>query len=177
MADIKTKQAFEQIYDRTYTEIYKYILLKVSPKETAEDILQNTYLDLYKKMLSGETILRPKHFLIAVAKRRIADHYRTAPAEEPLDDNISIVDERALETLQNDDSFLYEDIMRSLEQTDMTTYRIFYLHYGCGHTLQKTAKLLGMTESTVKSKMYRTLSKLKKQMTEDGTYALFGRLR
>ena len=177
MADIKTKQAFEQIYDRTYTEIYKYILLKVSPKETAEDILQNTYLDLYKKMLSGETILRPKHFLITVAKRHIADHYRTAPAEEPLDDNISIVDERALETLQNDDSFLYEDIMRSLEQTDMTTYRIFYLHYGCGHTRQKTAKLLGMTESTVKSKMYRTLSKLKKQMTEDGTYALFGRLR
>lgn len=173
----KINQSFEKLYNRTYTDIYKYILLKVSPKETAEDILQNIYLELYRKMLSGETILRPKHFLLTVAKRRVADHYRSAPDEESFDENIAIVDERALENLENDDSFLYEDIMRSLEQSDTTAYRIFYLHYACGHTLQKTAKLLGMTESTVKSKMYRTLSKLKKQLTEEDNYALFRRSR
>ena len=177
MDKVKINQSFEQIYDRTYTDIYKYILLKVSPKETAEDILQNTYLELYRKMLSGETIFRPKHFLLTVAKRRLADHYRSATDEESLDDNIAIVDESALEALENDDSFLYEDIMQSLERSDTTAYRIFYLHYGCGHTLKKTAKLLGMTESTVKSKMYRTLRKLKKQLTEEEDYALFRRSR
>lgn len=46
------------------------------------------------------------------------------------------------------------------------TYRIFVLHYQYGYTIKKTASCLGLSQSTVKSRLYRTLDKLKKTYCE-----------
>ena len=126
-------------------------------------------------MLEGEQILRPKHLLLTMAKRRAADYHRNFTQTDNLDDNIAIADEKALKELENDDSFEYEQIMQLIAESDDTAYRIFYLHFHCGHTLEKTARELSMSESTVKSKVYRTLKKLRKQLTEGEENAFFGR--
>jgi RNA polymerase sigma-70 factor (ECF subfamily) len=49
------------------------------------------------------------------------------------------------------------------------------LHFGQGLTLKETASALSMEESTVKTKMYRMLKKLKKSVKEDDGHALFRR--
>lgn len=173
MNEMEVRESFEQIYNSTYDYIYKFLILKISPREAAEDILQSVYLDFYKRMLTGERVLDPKHYLLRMAKHRVADHYAGKKETESLEDNIEIVDERALEQLENDDGFTYEQIMEDLKKTDEVTYRIFLLHFGHDYTIGKTAKTLGLAESTVKSKMYRALKKLKKQMKEDERYAIF----
>lgn len=175
MSESEVKDRFEQIYNSTYDYIYKFLALKVSPRENAEDILQSVYLDFYKRMLTGERVLNPKHYLLGMAKRRVADFYSGRKETESLDDNIEIVDEKALEQLENDDGFTYEQIMDNLKSTDEVTYRIFLLHFGHDYTIGKTAKTLGLAESTVKSKMYRALKRLGKEMKEGEGYALFRR--
>ena len=175
VSDSSVKERFEEIYDKTYDSVYRYLITKVSPREAAEDIVQNCYLEFYKKMLDGEQILMPKHFLLTMAKRRAADYYRSFTPTEDIDDHIAICDEKALKELENDDSFEYEQIMKLIAESDDTAYRIFYLHFHCGHTLEKTARELSMSESTVKSKIYRMLKKLRKQLTEGEENAFFGR--
>lgn len=56
--------------------------------------------------------------------------------------------------------------MSYLKSSDDTTYRIFVLHYQYGYTIKKTASYLGLSQSTVKSRLYRTLDKLKKTYCE-----------
>jgi len=175
VSDSSVKERFEVIYDKTYDSVYRYLITKVSPREAAEDILQNCYLEFYKKMLEGEQILMPKHLLMRMAKRRAADYYRSYTPTEDLDDNIAICDEKALKELEKDSSFEYEHIMKLIAESDDAAYRIFYLHFHCGHTLEKTARELSMSESTVKTKIYRTLKKLKKQLTEGEENAFFRR--
>ena len=85
------------------------------------------------------------------------------------------IDEKALDSLENDDGFTYEEILQCLKESDEVTYRIFLLHFGHDYTIEKTAKTLGLAESTVKSKMYRALKKLRKQMKEGERSAVFGR--
>ena len=77
--------------------------------------------------------------------------------------------------LENDDSFTYEEILSCLKDMDETTYKIFLLHFGHDYTIEKTANTLGLAESTVKSKLYRTLKKLKKEIKEGERYAFFRR--
>ena len=175
MSGDSVKERFEEIYDKTYDSIYRYLITKVSPREAAEDIVQNCYLEFYKKMLEGGQILRPKHLLLTMAKRRAADYYRRFTPTEDIDDQTAIYDEKALRELENDDSFEYEQIMRLIAESDDTAYRIFYLHFHCGQTLEKTARELSMSESTVKSKIYRMLKKLRKQLTEGEDNAFFRR--
>lgn len=175
MSEENVRERFEMIYNKTYDCIYKYLVVKADSRETAEDILQSIYLRLYKHMLAGEKILDPKHYLMRSAKHALADHYRSKKATDSIDDGVEIVDEKALESLENDDGFTYDEILKSLKDSDEVTYRIFLLHFGHDYTIEKTAKTLGLAESTVKSKMYRALKKLRNQVKEDERYAIFRR--
>ena len=175
VSEVNVRERFEMIYNKTYDYIYKYLIIKSDSRETAEDILQSVYLSFYKRMLAGEKILAPKHYLLRSAKHSLADHYSSKKITEDLDDHIEIVDEKALDSLENDDGFAYEEILQCLKESDEVTYRIFLLHFGHDYTIEKTAKTLGLAESTVKSKMYRALKKLRRQIKEGERYAVFGR--
>jgi len=175
MNEKEVRERFEQIYNSTYDYIYKFLIIKSDSRETAEDILQSVYLAFYKRMLSGDRVLDPKHYLLRMAKHGLADYYSRRKDADSIDGGVEIVDERALNMLENDDSFTYEEILSCLKDMDETTYKIFLLHFGHDYTIEKTANALGLAESTVKSKLYRTLKKLKKEIKEGERYAFFRR--
>ncbi|ADU24132.1 RNA polymerase sigma factor [Ruminococcus albus] len=177
--DVSSK--FQKIYDDTYDYIYRYIMSKADTRENAEDLIQNVYLTFYRKMLSGATVLNPKHYLLRIAKNDLADHYGSAAERrnritvENIDDHFDIPDEDALTTLEQTECTAYEEVMEQLKKSDITAFNIFMLHFGQGLTLKETAKALSMEESTVKTKMYRMLKKLQKTVKEDDGNALFRR--
>lgn len=175
VSEENVRERFEMIYNKTYDYIYKYLIVKADSRETAEDILQSVYLNLYKRMLAGDRILEPKHYLMRSARHGLTDYYRSKKVNDSIDDGVEIVDEKALNSLENDDGFTYEEILQTLKNSDEVTYRIFILHFGHDYTIERTAKALGLAESTVKSKMYRALKKLRKEIKEGERYAIFGR--
>jgi RNA polymerase sigma-70 factor (ECF subfamily) len=172
---------FQKIYDDTYDYIYRYIVSKADTRENAEDMIQNVYLTFYRKMLEGCTILNPKHYLLRIAKNNMADHYSAAAERrsritvDSIDEHFDIPDNDALEELEQTECTTYEEVMGELKKEDITTFNIFMLHFGQGLTLKETASALSMEESTVKTKMYRMLKKLKKSVKEDDGHALFRR--
>ena len=166
-------QRFEMIYNNTYDYLYKYLLLKADSRETIEDILQNVYFAFFKKMQEGANILDPKHYLLRMVKHKLADHYSSRIVMESIDEAMEVVDEDELRKLERSDGFIYEEVLASLKASDETTYRIFLLHFGYDLTIKETAKQLGVAEMTVKNRLYRTLKRLKKEIKEDGRYALF----
>jgi len=166
-------QRFEKIYNGTYDYLYKYLLLKADTRETVEDILQSVYLDFYKKLQEGANVLDPKHYLLRMVKHKIADHYSSRIVMESIDEAMEVVDEDALRKLERSDGFIYEEVLAHLKAADELTYKIFLLHFGYDLTIKETANALGVAEMTVKNRLYRTLKRLKKEIKEEGRYALF----
>ena len=164
----EVKERFRQDYDSTYDYLHKYLLMRCGPQET-EDILQNVYLAYYRRLLQGHDPVRdPKHYLLRAAKHELAELYGSTRPQVSLDeaDAREIVDERALRELEQEDLFQAQQIMELIKSSDPVTYRIFQLHFVHGLTLKKVADLTHLTESGVKSKLYRQLKKLKKQIGE-----------
>lgn len=158
------KDTFVQAYNDTYDYINRYLTSKLPTRELIEDALQSVYLDFYRSLITTEgKIKNVRHYVLRIAKHYVADHYRQQPKAtfEDITD-LNIPDEKALATLENADFFDYEQVMSYLKSSDDTTYRIFVLHYQYGYTIKKTASCLGLSQSTVKSRLYRTLDKLKK---------------
>ena len=152
----------------TYDYIDRYLTSKLPTRDLIEDALQSVYLDFYRSLITTEgKIKNVRHYVLRIAKHYVADHYRQQPKAtfEDITD-LNIPDEKALATLENADFFDYEQVMSYLKSSDDTTYRIFVLHYQYGYTIKKTASCLGLSQSTVKSRLYRTLDKLKKTYCE-----------
>ena len=66
---------FNEVYDKTYNHLLKYVIVKCHNINDANDILQETYLELWnilhKKTLMDTNI---KSYLFSIANNKIKKH-------------------------------------------------------------------------------------------------------
>ena len=80
----------------------------------------------------------------------------------------SVNDEENFNKFQNDlktesnydEVLLCKDIWNYLKQKDMLTLKIFLLYFRNDLKIKDIGKLLNISESTVKNRLYRTMSKI-----------------
>ena len=75
---LDAEQRFNEIYDSTYSDIYKYVLSKARNAGDIADIVQNTYLHLYNRIRKGGAIKEPVKYLVKTAKHEVYKNYRLA---------------------------------------------------------------------------------------------------
>lgn len=166
--------AFTKLYEETYDAVLRYIVCRCASPSDISDLVQNTYLALYQRMRRpGETVREPRRYIMRIAHHELCRHYGVVgmlrnclPVFSPHggeEDFASI--ELALldEAADPDDRVLCDEIWETLAQGDLLTFRIFTLYFSQDCGLKEIAQILHVNENTVKSRLYRTLAKLKKQ--------------
>ena len=177
MASQSNLYKFNNIYDNTYDDILKYIIIKCHNVNDANDILQETYLELWKilnrKELSENNI---KSYLIGVALNKIKKHYtcfskiKTISLFTKNDKNIELIetveDDLNIENIviKNDDWNNIWNYIKNKKNQDIP--KVFYLYYKLELSIKEISNALKVNESYVKNLIYRTLKEL---------YATFGK--
>lgn len=166
---------FEGIYNDTYNKTLKYIVIKCNNIDDINDIMQETYLELLNKMKRNklEKVENIDNYILGIATNIIKRHYTKKKKENIIsyddEDNIT-------ELLIQDDFDLEESIITKynidkvweyIKNKELITIKIFYLYYGLGLKNSKIAQELGVGESYIKNKIYRTLKELKKYLGEE----------
>ena len=76
MASNDNLKKFNTIYDKTYSDILRYIIIKCHNINDANDIIQDVYLELFnilnRKEITDDNI---KSFLIGIAINKIKKYY------------------------------------------------------------------------------------------------------
>lgn len=73
--DWEDRRAFEELYQRHYDPVFRFIFKVMQDRETAEDLVQNIFLGLWKNAPSlSIQYLRP--YLLGAAKNQIAKEIR-----------------------------------------------------------------------------------------------------
>lgn len=67
-------QAFEVIYKKLFTPLYRYTFSKCGDIELTNDICQQTFLNFYKALPSYKPEKSPLAYLFTISKRLLIDH-------------------------------------------------------------------------------------------------------
>ncbi len=165
---------FNAAYDKYYRKVMTFVVTKCSDMGYVEDIVQEVFADFFgiidKKGVSH--IKNEAALLMKIAKIRV---YRYYSLKARLKNLVPLTkkNEEGEETENFDfkyadveesyiNSYTIKEVWRQIRQFPTDIQKIFALHFNLDMPLREVAALLGMTESNVKHKMYRTIEKLRK---------------
>jgi RNA polymerase sigma factor, sigma-70 family len=171
-------EKFNKIYEETYDYILKYVLAKCDNISNVEDIMQNIYVKFYIIMEKDSTyIYNQKFFLIKLAKNELFKYYSLKNKLKILmtrsignnEEETSIIDNIKDEKLNIEDSFFLKYdidlIWKEVCKEDLISQKIMSLYFLNDLKLSEIAKLLELNESSVKTKLYRAIKRIKSRLS------------
>lgn len=162
---------FEEIYQKTYQTVLKYVVCKCQNLDDVNELVQDSYVELYQ-VLERKRLLKLEDetaYMIGIAKNIVKKYYRNQYQEksnllyfskEKQENQLEYPDDIDLE-----ENFIQQEnvaqIWNYLNKKDVVIAKIFYLYYALDLKIAEISKELEMNESTIKNKIYRTLKELK----------------
>jgi len=171
MAGQSNLTKFNTIYDKTYYDILKFVIIKCHNINDANDILQEVYLEFWK-ILNKRNIDESniKFFLIGIAINKIKKHYslikriKAISIFEKNEQDIEIIDTISSDiniedlVIKNNE---WEEVWKYIKaKKNQNIPKIFYLYYVLDLSISDISKELEVSESYVKNIIYRTLKEL-----------------
>lgn len=165
MIDQETLNVFDKLYNDTYNDILKYVVIRCSNINDVSDIMQNIYIEVYKKISNDIDV--NKSYIIGIAKNKLKDYYRFNYKEKIVSlfkskEDTSVNNIKADIDLEKALIVKYdvELVWDYLKKKKVIISKVFYLYFQMGLTIKEIAKELEITESNVKHYLYRTLKEL-----------------
>ncbi len=171
MVDQKNLKKFNKIYDETYSDILKFIIIKIQNINDVNDILQETYITFWtllnKKEIENKNL---KSYLIGIALNKIKKHSSLLYKLNTLSlFNLNEKGKELIETIPAEidieNLIIKEDEWNQIwnyikSKKDQNIPKIFYLHYKLEIPIKKISEELNKSESYIKNCIYRTLKEL-----------------
>jgi len=139
----------------------------VPAAEDTQDILQETLLGVWKSLISYQSNACFKTWVIAIARRKIADYYRKSYRDKD-GETIDLYALRdTLETPQYEDRMVDRLIVKKAIGTlSPLEQELIFLLFQARLSYRDIAAITELPMGTVKSKMHAIKNKLKKQLEE-----------
>ena len=164
--------AFERLIDRFQGDIYRMIYYRVRARMDAEDLTQDVFIRAYRSIFRLREPNRIRSWLFTIAVNRVNDYLRNKRVRSIFKSSSESADFYA-ETSQPQEQpealeqILKEDFWRQIEHIAKTLSKmereVFMLRFLDGLSIYEIAGILKKSESTVKTHLYRALTKFKKE--------------
>lgn len=161
------KQAAEILCRKYYQEIYAYLYCQFPEKETVMDITQEVFVSMLQTIWSYDrSKTKFRTWLYQVATYKLIDYFRSkayhqVQQEYPLDKQEIAQEDQLEDTVLR--RILTADIMEFLSGEKNDLEEIFRLHFFARYTLEEIAVVMDIPVSTVKSRYYAGLKKLREK--------------
>lgn len=165
---------FNKVYDDTYHEILKFVIIKTSRADQVDDIVQNVYVNFYMRILTkGFADIRfPEAFIIKLTIKELARHYKKSAEKKEAETDISgseetiKADDISFETLIDNKQALAA-VHSIAAQLPLLSFKAFVLFYYYDMSIAKIAEQLGISEQNVKTRLWRARCAVRKELSHD----------
>lgn len=154
------KDALAELYERTNTAIYAFIVSVLKDKHKADDVFQDVYLKIFENAASYKAKGKPMAWMITIAKNQCLMQFRKVKADESLED----VEELWITNPDVEERMLLEVAFKQISDEERN---IVVLHVLSGLKHREIAKILELPLATVLSKYHRAIKKLKGILEEN----------
>jgi len=164
------KTAASELVAIYYQEIYSYVYKQIMNKELSMDLTQEIFISILKSIYSfDERKASFRTWIYKIATYRLIDYYRSKDYKY----NSRIVSIDDVELYHNEDIEIavenkedVEKIISIVDSLDVSLQQIFRLKVFTDYTFLEISNILGIPESTVKTRYYSTLKKIRECFKE-----------
>lgn len=161
-------EAYADLYDLYYKQIYRYIYFKVPTKEKAEDITSETFLKCWEYINKHENAIKNfQAFIYQVARNLIADFYK-----KPKENQLPIFDEKDEAIIVHDEEFntkidnisdwqVLENALRKLGQINGKWQEALILKHVEDLSINEISKVMNESKANTRVLIHRAMEKLK----------------
>ena len=161
-ASLGTPEAFEDLYRNTFPRVYAYIASLLRDRSAAEDVTALAFERAYRKR-GGFSARRgsPEAWVFGIARNAALDELRRLKRRarletEPVDVASPGPDEEA------ERAFRRDEVRAALASLDARDRDLVALKFAGGLSNGEIARVLGISETNVGSRLYRAVEKLRK---------------
>jgi RNA polymerase sigma-70 factor (ECF subfamily) len=153
-----------------YKEIYGYVFKQISCRESAADITQEIFISMVKSIDNyEEKRCSFRTWLYKIASNKIIDYYRSKSYKQWTNyQPIENVEFGAYENIEDD--FIQvesiKEVMSIVTGFDANSQQIFRMKLFAEMTFKEIGKVLNLNESTVKTKYYSLINKVREKLEE-----------
>ena len=166
--------AFEQLIDRFQGDIYRMIYYRIRARMDAEDLTQDVFIRAYRSIFRLREPDRFRSWLFTIAVNRVNDYLRNKKVRSIFkspDERTDFYPEAghpqeqpaALEQVLKED--FWRQIAQIAKKLSKMEREVFMLRFLDGLSINEITRILKKSESTVKTHLYRALTKFKKEKT------------
>lgn len=165
-----SKTAANKLITKYYKEIYAYVYKQTLNKELSMDLTQEIFIKVLQSIGSyDENKASFRTWLYRISTYRIVDFYRSKHYKyNSLVNSIEDYDIKDEEdfTISIEYKEDVEKIMEVVNQLDVSNQQILRLKLFGEYTFKEISEILKCPESTVKTKYYSTIRRIKKDLKE-----------
>ncbi|MFA5644600.1 MAG: RNA polymerase sigma factor [Patescibacteria group bacterium] len=169
----RDQSAFEELYDQSIDDIYRFIYFKIGKKDEANDLSSSVFLKTWehiqKNSISNKETLRA--LLYKIARNVIIDYYRQRRGDNlSLDDEnnkIDVVDEEynlEMEITVKDD---HDRLMLKIMELKNEYREILIMRFVNDLSLEEIADITGKKKINVRVILHRAIKALKEMVGEE----------
>ena len=161
------KGAFDTLYHRHVTPVYRYVYIRMRSKEDAEDIVQEAFLKAYEALpgyeARGGSFLP---FLFTVARNLLINHSkkkRPIATENEIMDREDSGERTSRETEMRE---LRESLADAMETLTETEREVVELKFFAERSYTEIAEALGKREDAIRQHVARSMKKMRVYMRQ-----------
>ncbi len=177
------QDAFADLFEITFSSVYRYLYGRTGEATLAEDLAQDSYLKAMRairtsfKGASGEFLA----WMIRISRNRFLDHVKSGRVrwevvvqEFPASTTSSASRASSDPETEAIEAVASDDMKRALRRLTEEQQEVVLLRFFQGHPIAEVAVITGRTEGAVKALQFRALRALERVLASDTSIDLEG---
>ena len=161
--------AMQVLFARHHVRIYRFVLRLVRDRSKAEDLISEVFLDVWRQADRFEGRSTVSTWLLAIARFKALSALRRKP-EEGLDEDAALeiedlADNPEVTLEKKDRSAVIRKCLMGLSAEHREIIDLVYYHE---KSVEEAAKIVGIPENTVKTRMFYARKKLAEMLKAAG---------
>jgi len=156
---LRTNEELSQIYDRHVKTVYRVCFMFMKNVHDTEDMVQGTFIRLMKDKTLFQSEQHEKAWLIRTATNLCKDYFRHWWTK-----TVGIDDIAGAEAAE---PFVIDDTLEEVMKLPAKHKTVIYMYYYEGYSTVEIAKILGKSDSTIRSYLHTGRKLLKIEMEGD----------
>jgi RNA polymerase sigma-70 factor (ECF subfamily) len=161
--------AMQVLFARHHVRVYRFVLRLVRNEATAEDLISEVFLDVWRQASKFEGRSAVSTWMLSIARFKALSALRRKPEQELDDERAAAIEDHSddpeVTLAKKDKGAVLRECLGALSAEHREVIDLVYYHE---KSVDEVARIVGIPEPTVKTRMFYARKKLSEFLKERG---------